>query len=90
MLKAVDTRHDRLVALKVRVVPPDGSVDDLLTETRALLSLPPHPALAHARDDFYDGNRQVLVLRTRRLPVDRPLLLVREPTRCRGRATERT
>ena len=62
VLKAVDTRHDRLVALKVRVVPADGSVDDLLAETRALLSLPPHPGLAHARDDFFDGDRHVLVL----------------------------
>ena len=62
VLKAVDTRHERLVALKVRVVPPDGSADDLLAETRALLSLPPHPGLAHARDDFFDGDRHVLVL----------------------------
>ena len=27
VLKAIDTRHERLVALKVRVVPPDGSTD---------------------------------------------------------------
>src|SRR4030095_12422920 len=46
----------------VRVVPPDGSTDRLLAETRALLSLPPHPGLAHARDDFFDGDRYVLVL----------------------------
>jgi hypothetical protein len=38
VLKAIDTRHDRLVALKVRVVPAGGSLDDLLAETRALLS----------------------------------------------------
>ena len=62
MLKAVDTRHERLVALKVRVVPPAGSPDDLLTEARALLSLPPHPGLAHARDDLFDDGRHVLVL----------------------------
>jgi serine/threonine protein kinase len=62
VVKAVDTRHERLVALKVRVVSPGGSVDDLLAETRALLSLPPHPGLAHARDDFFDGGRHVLVL----------------------------
>ena len=58
VLKAVDTRHERLVALKVRV----GSSDELLTEARALLSLPPHPGLAHARDDLFDGGRHVLVL----------------------------
>ena len=27
-----------------------------------MLSLPPHPGLAHARDDFFDGDRHVLVL----------------------------
>jgi class 3 adenylate cyclase/WD40 repeat protein/tRNA A-37 threonylcarbamoyl transferase component Bud32 len=62
VLKAVDTRHDRLVALKVRVAPAGGSVDDLLAETRKLLALPPHSGLAHARDDFFDGDRHVLVL----------------------------
>ena len=36
--------------------------DELLAEARALLSLPPHPGLAHARDDFFDGDRHVLVL----------------------------
>jgi WD40 repeat protein/class 3 adenylate cyclase len=62
VLKAVDTRHERLVALKVRVVPSAGSSDELLTEARALLSLPPHPGLAHARDDLFDDGRHVLVL----------------------------
>jgi WD40 repeat protein/class 3 adenylate cyclase len=62
VLKAVDTRHERLVALKVRLVPRNGSSDDLLTEARALLSLPPHPGLAHARDDLFDDGRHVLVL----------------------------
>ena len=62
VVKAVDTRHERLVALKVRVVPPAGSSDDFLTEARALLSLPPHPGLAHARDDIFDNGRHVLVL----------------------------
>ena len=62
VVKAVDTRHERLVALKVRVVPSTGSPDDFLTEARALLSLPPHPGLAHARDDLFDDGRHVLVL----------------------------
>jgi class 3 adenylate cyclase/WD40 repeat protein len=62
VLKAVDTRHERLVALKVRMVPPNGSAGGLLAEARALLSLPPHAGLAHARDDLFDGNRYVLVL----------------------------
>ena len=62
VLKAVDTRHERLVALKVRVAPSGPSTEILLAETRRLLSLPPHPGLAHARDDFFDGDRHVLVL----------------------------
>src|SRR5262245_39215886 len=62
VVKAVDTRHERLVALKIRIVPADGSVEQVLGETRALLSLPAHPGLAHARDDFFDGDRYVLVL----------------------------
>ena len=62
VLKAIDTRHERLVALKVRVVPNGGSPDDLLVEARALLTLPAHPGLAHARDDLFDGGRHVLVL----------------------------
>ena len=62
VLKAVDTRHDRLVALKVRAIPSTGASEDLLREARALLSLPPHVGLAHARDDLFDDGRHVLVL----------------------------
>jgi class 3 adenylate cyclase/WD40 repeat protein/energy-coupling factor transporter ATP-binding protein EcfA2 len=61
VMKAVDTRHGRLVALKMRTLPADGS-DELLAEARTLLSLPPHPGLVHARDDFFDAGRHVLVL----------------------------
>jgi class 3 adenylate cyclase/WD40 repeat protein/tRNA A-37 threonylcarbamoyl transferase component Bud32 len=61
VVKAVDTRHGRLVALKVRPAHDDGS-DELLAEARTLLSLPPHPGLAHARDDLFDRGRHVLVL----------------------------
>ena len=63
VVKAVDTRHDRLVALKVRPVP-DGAdaAAAQLAEARALLSLPGHEGLAHARDDFFDEGRHVLVL----------------------------
>src|SRR5262245_17657496 len=62
VVKAVDTRHERLVALKIRGGAVDGEREDLLLEARALLSLPPHPALAHARDDLFDDGRHVLVL----------------------------
>jgi class 3 adenylate cyclase/WD40 repeat protein len=61
VLKAIDTRHGRLVALKVRAAP-SGESDGLLGEARLLLSLPSHPGLAHARDDLFDGGRHVLVL----------------------------
>ena len=64
MVKALDTRHDRLVALKIRPVPVDdvAATAAQLAEARALLSLPGHEGLAHARDDFFDGDRHVLVL----------------------------
>src|SRR5262245_34020361 len=62
VLKAVDTRHDRLVALKIRPVPVGEAPEALFVEARALLSLPPHPGLAHARDDLVDRGRHILVL----------------------------
>ena len=34
VLRAVDMRHDRLVATRVRRVLVDGSTDELLAETR--------------------------------------------------------
>ena len=43
VLKAIDKRHQRLVALKVRAIPPTGMTDEFLTEARTLLSLPSHP-----------------------------------------------
>jgi WD40 repeat protein len=61
VIKAIDTRHGRLVALKMRAAP-DGATEALLMEARALLSLPAHPGLAHARDDLFDAGRHVLVL----------------------------
>ena len=48
VIKAVDIRHDRLVALKIRPMPPGETPEALFVEARALLSLPPHPGLAHA------------------------------------------
>jgi WD40 repeat protein len=62
VLKAIDTRHQRLVALKVRTLPPDGPSGDLLAEARVLLSLPAHPGLAHARDDLLEDGRHLIVL----------------------------
>jgi tRNA A-37 threonylcarbamoyl transferase component Bud32/energy-coupling factor transporter ATP-binding protein EcfA2 len=63
VVKATDLRHGRSVALKVRRTPDDAAnADRFLVEARTLLSLRPHPALPLARDDFFDGDRHVLVL----------------------------
>ena len=62
VVQAVDRRHDRLVALKVRRLPPDETRDLLLAESRALLELEPHPALPVVRDDFFLDDRHVLVM----------------------------
>src|SRR5262245_22807986 len=62
VLKAIDTRHQRLVALKVRTLPAGGPSDEVLAEARVLLSLPAHPGLAHARDDLLEDGRHLIVL----------------------------
>jgi class 3 adenylate cyclase/WD40 repeat protein/tRNA A-37 threonylcarbamoyl transferase component Bud32 len=62
VIKAIDIRHERLVALKVRPASPKEVSDRVLVEARALLTLPPHPGLAHARDDVFDDGRHTLVL----------------------------
>jgi len=61
--KALDIRHDRFVALKIRRVPSDPlDLERLLAEARTLLTLSPHPGLPVARDDFFEDDRHVLVL----------------------------
>ena len=63
LVRAVDRRHSRDVALKLRRVPGDPrDAERLLTEARTLLSLHPHPYLPLARDDFFEGDRHVLVM----------------------------
>jgi class 3 adenylate cyclase/WD40 repeat protein len=63
LVRAVDRRHDRDVALKLRRVPTDPrDAERLLIEARTLLSLHPHPGLPLARDDFFEGDRHVLVM----------------------------
>jgi class 3 adenylate cyclase/tRNA A-37 threonylcarbamoyl transferase component Bud32 len=62
VVQAVDRRHDRLVALKVRHVRLDEAREQLLAESRALLELEPHPALPVVRDDFFLDDRHVLVM----------------------------
>lgn len=63
VLKALDTRHDRLVALKARRVPKDPlEAERAMGEVRTLLGLSPHPGLPVARDDFFEGDEHLLVL----------------------------
>lgn len=57
VISALDTRHDRLVALKV--CPASAAA---LAEARALYACRPHAALPLLRDDFTDGDRMVLVM----------------------------
>jgi non-specific serine/threonine protein kinase len=62
VLQALDHERGRLVGLKVR---PRGSAEDegsLLNEARILLGLEPHPLLCRVREDFFAGNRYVLVM----------------------------
>ena len=62
VVKALDRRHDRLVALKIRRVRDDASREALLAEARVLLSLPPHPALPLMREDFFDRDDYVVAM----------------------------
>ena len=63
LVRAVDRRHGRDVALKLRRVPGDPrDAERLLAESRTLLSLRPHSGLPLARDDFFEGDRHVLVM----------------------------
>jgi WD40 repeat protein/class 3 adenylate cyclase len=56
VVKALDRQHGRLVALKIRRVRDQVSREDLLSEARILLAVPPHPALPLVREDFFDGD----------------------------------
>jgi WD40 repeat protein/class 3 adenylate cyclase len=63
LVRAVDRRHGRDVALKLRRVPTDPrDADRLLIESRTLLSLHPHSGLPLARDDFFEDDRHALVM----------------------------
>lgn len=60
--EAFDTKTDRVVALKVRPIGPTAHRDLILEEARVLMALPPHPSIAMARSDFFDGDNHVLVM----------------------------
>src|ERR671930_59614 len=62
VLRAIDRQHDRQVALKIRPAPAGAARDELLRETRVLLSLDPHPGLPLVRDDFFRDDEYVIVM----------------------------
>ncbi|MGZ4191194.1 MAG: nSTAND1 domain-containing NTPase [Solirubrobacteraceae bacterium] len=62
VVKALDRRHGRLVALKIRPVRHGQERDDLLNEARILLAIPPHPALPLVREDFFEDDDYVVAM----------------------------
>ena len=62
VVKALDRRHDRLVALKIRVADPGVPREALLSEATVLLGIPPHPLLPLVREDFFDGDSYVVAM----------------------------
>jgi WD40 repeat protein/class 3 adenylate cyclase/tRNA A-37 threonylcarbamoyl transferase component Bud32/energy-coupling factor transporter ATP-binding protein EcfA2 len=62
VVKALDRQHDRIVALKIRPAGDDAVREDLLSEARVLLSLPPHPALPLVREDFFDRDDYIVAM----------------------------
>src|SRR5689334_12174136 len=62
VLKALATQLDRVVALKIRDVASTPLREELLSEARILLAVPPHPALPLVREDFFDGEDYVVAM----------------------------
>ena len=62
VVKALDRRHGRLVALKIRPVRDGQERDELLNEARILLAIAPHPALPLVREDFFDDDDYVVAM----------------------------
>src|SRR4051812_41797252 len=62
VVKALDRQHDRIVALKIRVVASEADREALLSEARILLGVPPHPHLPLVREDFFDGDNYVIAM----------------------------
>lgn len=62
VVKALDLRHRREVALKIRRVRDDRAREDLLGEARLLLGLEPHAALPLVREDFFVDDEYVVAM----------------------------
>ena len=62
VVKALDHRHERPVALKIRRVRGEQAREELLGEARLLLGLEPHPALPLVREDFFVEDEYVVAM----------------------------
>ena len=62
VVRALDHRHERPVALKIRRVRDDEAREGLLREARLLLGLQPHPALPLVREDFFVDGEYVVAM----------------------------
>src|SRR5215208_1255851 len=62
VVRALDHRHERPVALKIRRVRDDGARESLLREARLLLGLQSHPALPLVREDFFVEDEYVVAM----------------------------
>jgi class 3 adenylate cyclase/tetratricopeptide (TPR) repeat protein len=62
LIDAIDSFHARPVALLVRVAADSAGRDRLAAQTRALMSLPPHPNVSTVRDAFFAADRYVVVM----------------------------
>jgi len=62
VVRALDHRHERPVALKIRRVRDGEGRESLLREARLLLGLQPHPALPLVREDFFVDDEYVVAM----------------------------
>src|SRR3954453_1515018 len=62
VVKALDRRHDRFVALKIRRMRNGLVREELLSEARILLAISPHPALPLVREDFFESDDYVVAM----------------------------
>ena len=61
MFRALDRQHERQVWLGVRSASSSADRAELLRSAQAQFAVVPHPGLPVMRDDFFDGDRHVLV-----------------------------
>lgn len=62
LIDAIDSFRARPVALLVRAASQGADRNELVAQTRALMSLPPHPNLSTVRDAFFADGRYVVVM----------------------------